>query len=58
MRYNSVITFRADEGLARRIDRFLGVKYRTRTGFIRTAVEEMLAREERGRPVIPTIEFY
>jgi predicted transcriptional regulator len=57
MRYDSVITFRTNEDLKRRITRVLGAKYRTRTVFIRIAVEELLAREERGKPTIPTIQF-
>ena len=57
MSYDSVITFRANEDLKHRIDRALGGKYRTRTVFIRIAVEELLAKEARVRPAIPVMQF-
>ncbi len=57
MRHDSVITFRTNGDLKQRIARVLGSRYRTRTVFIRSAIEELLAREERGKPVIPVIQF-
>lgn len=46
MKYETVVTFRASQDLKERISLILGGRFRTRTVFIRTAVEELLAREE------------
>lgn len=52
-----ILTFRVDDDLRSRISAALGSRYRTRTMFIRAAIEELLARETRKKPVIPVIQF-
>lgn len=40
-----VVCFRLDEETDERIRRLLGLRYRTRSRFIRVAIQELLARE-------------
>jgi predicted transcriptional regulator len=47
---NQVLTFRVDEATKHRILRCLGWRYRSRTVFIRSAIEQLLVAEEASRP--------
>src|SRR6267143_1043821 len=49
MNYNSIVCFRIDEAIDKRISRILGPKYATRSQFIRTAIERLLLQESEER---------
>jgi hypothetical protein len=46
MNRNRIICFRLDQEINRRIARVLGSRYSTRSKFIRTAIEQLLLRDE------------
>jgi metal-responsive CopG/Arc/MetJ family transcriptional regulator len=46
MNRNRIICFRLDPEINRRIARVLGLRYVTRSRFIRTAIERLLLQEE------------
>jgi len=52
-----ILTFRVDSVLKARISSALGSRYPTRTRLIRSAIEELLARESQPKPVIPVLQF-
>jgi metal-responsive CopG/Arc/MetJ family transcriptional regulator len=41
-----IVCFRIDQTMDQRIDRILGPQYRTRSRFIRVAIDLLLAKEE------------
>ena len=49
MNYNSIVCFRIDEDIDKRISRILGPKYATRSRFIRAAIERLLLQESEER---------
>jgi predicted transcriptional regulator len=57
MKKTHILTFRVDDHLRSRIAGALGSRYRTRTGFIRAAIDQLLDREARTKSVIPVIQF-